>query len=87
MVVPYVLTGAGHQAVIIFFVLSGYLISGSIYRMISACRWSWRKYLTHRLVQLWIVPFPALLLGLAPDRIACVSITPPHYISVKWRTP
>lgn len=70
LAVPYVLTGAGHQAVIIFFVLSGYLISGSLYRMISAGRWSWRKYLTHRLVRLWIVLLPALLLGLALDGIA-----------------
>jgi peptidoglycan/LPS O-acetylase OafA/YrhL len=67
MAVPYVLTGAGHQAVIIFFVLSGYLISGSVYRMMSAGTWSWRKYLTHRLVRLWIVLIPALLLGLALD--------------------
>jgi hypothetical protein len=26
---PYLMTGAGHQSVVIFFVLSGYLISGS----------------------------------------------------------
>jgi peptidoglycan/LPS O-acetylase OafA/YrhL len=60
---PYVVTGAGHQAVVIFFVLSGYLISGSIFRLIQRGEWSWKLYLTHRLVRLWIVLIPALLLG------------------------
>jgi peptidoglycan/LPS O-acetylase OafA/YrhL len=60
---PYVLTGAGHQAVVIFFVLSGYLISGNIFRLIRDGRWSWRTYLIHRLTRLWLVLFPALLLG------------------------
>ncbi|MBX6359770.1 MAG: acyltransferase [Acidobacterium ailaaui] len=64
---PYVVCGAGHQAVVIFFVLSGYLISGSIFRMMRHGEWSWRLYLTHRLVRLWIVLVPALLLGAALD--------------------
>jgi peptidoglycan/LPS O-acetylase OafA/YrhL len=64
---PYVICGAGHQAVVIFFVLSGYLISGSIFRMTRRGEWSWRLYLTHRLVRLWIVLVPALLLGAALD--------------------
>lgn len=51
----------------IFFVLSGYLISGSIYRMMATGTWSWRRYLTHRLVRLWIVLIPALLLGAIID--------------------
>lgn len=67
--IPYVLTDAGHQAVMIFFVLSGYLISGSIYRMMAAGTWNWRRYLTHRVVRLWIVLIPALLLGAAVDGI------------------
>jgi len=59
----YVISGAGHQAVVIFFVLSGYLISGSILRSIGRGEWSWRRYLVHRLVRLWLVLIPALFLG------------------------
>jgi peptidoglycan/LPS O-acetylase OafA/YrhL len=59
----YVVTDAGHQAVIIFFVLSGYLISGSIFRAFQRDQWSWRRYLIHRLVRLWIVLIPALAVG------------------------
>lgn len=65
--VPYVLSGAGHQAVIIFFVLSGYLIGGSVFRMFAQNRWSWKRYMTHRLVRLWLVLLPALVLGGALD--------------------
>jgi len=65
----YVVTDAGHQAVVIFFVLSGYLISGSIFRMAQRGEWSWKLYLTHRLVRLWIVLVPALLLGALLDNI------------------
>lgn len=69
LAVPYVMTGAGHQAVVIFFVLSGYLISGSIFRMMQRGEWSWKLYLTHRLVRLWIVLVPALLLGALLDNL------------------
>jgi peptidoglycan/LPS O-acetylase OafA/YrhL len=62
LILPYALSSAGHQAVVIFFVLSGYLISGSVFRMLERNQWSWRAYLTHRLVRLWVVLIPGLLL-------------------------
>jgi peptidoglycan/LPS O-acetylase OafA/YrhL len=69
LAIPYVMTDAGHQAVVIFFVLSGYLISGSIFRMAQRGEWSWKLYLTHRLVRLWIVLVPALVLGALLDNL------------------
>jgi peptidoglycan/LPS O-acetylase OafA/YrhL len=59
---PYELSSAGHQAVVVFFVLSGYLVSGSIFRMMRRGRWSWKTYALHRLTRLWIVLLPGLLL-------------------------
>jgi peptidoglycan/LPS O-acetylase OafA/YrhL len=67
--VPYVVTDAGHQAVVIFFVLSGYLISGSVFRLMQRSEWSWKLYLTHRIVRLWIVLVPALVLGALLDNL------------------
>jgi peptidoglycan/LPS O-acetylase OafA/YrhL len=58
----YVATSAGHQAVVIFFVLSGYLISGSIFRTLERGRWSWGMYAVHRLARLWVVLLPGLVL-------------------------
>jgi peptidoglycan/LPS O-acetylase OafA/YrhL len=69
----YVISGAGHQAVVIFFVLSGYLISGSIFRLTRRGQWSWRLYLIHRLVRLWIVLIPALILGAVLDVVGMHS--------------
>jgi peptidoglycan/LPS O-acetylase OafA/YrhL len=61
--VLYSLSSAGIQAVVIFFVLSGYLISGSVFRSFEEGRWSWKEYLTNRFVRLWLVLLPALMLG------------------------
>ena len=69
----YLLCAAGHQAVIIFFVLSGYLISGSVLKAFQRKEWSWAQYLTHRLVRLWIVLLPALLLGAGWDYLGLHS--------------
>jgi peptidoglycan/LPS O-acetylase OafA/YrhL len=58
----YFCTGFGHQAVIIFFVLSGYFVGGSVASTWANGTWSWRRYLARRIVRLEIVLIPALLL-------------------------
>jgi peptidoglycan/LPS O-acetylase OafA/YrhL len=63
---------AGHQsigrfAVIIFFVLSGYFVGGSVIRNQRRNRFSWSGYLIHRITRLWVVLIPALLLTLFLD--------------------
>ena len=64
----YFLTGLGHQAVMAFFVLSGFLVGGSVFRSRDAGTWSWREYLIRRLSRLWMVLLPALLLTAFWDR-------------------
>jgi peptidoglycan/LPS O-acetylase OafA/YrhL len=59
----YFLTGFGHQAVVVFFVLSGFLISSSVFKSYAAGTWSWRDYAVNRSVRLYIVLIPGLLLG------------------------
>jgi len=65
----YALTGYGHQAVMIFFVLSGYFIGTSVMESIGARRWSWRTYLVSRFTRLELVLFPSLVLGGLWDQI------------------
>jgi peptidoglycan/LPS O-acetylase OafA/YrhL len=65
----YAVTGLGHQAVIVFFVLSGYFIGMSVSESINARRWSWRIYLVNRLSRLELVLLPALILGFLWDQI------------------
>jgi peptidoglycan/LPS O-acetylase OafA/YrhL len=64
----YLLTSFGHQSVVVFFVMSGYLVGGSVLRKVDSERWSWKKYLLSRLTRLYVVLLPALLLGGALDR-------------------
>jgi peptidoglycan/LPS O-acetylase OafA/YrhL len=74
----YALTAFGHDAVIVFFVLSGYFISSSIIRDCASGNWSWRKYLTNRFVRLYVVLLPGLALTALWDRLGL------HYF---WTNP
>ena len=65
----YFLTGFGHQAVIVFFVLSGFLISSTILRSHILGKWSWRHYAVNRATRLYVVLLPGLLLGFFWDRL------------------
>jgi peptidoglycan/LPS O-acetylase OafA/YrhL len=58
----YFITGFGHQAVIVFFVLSGFFVSSSIFKAHLLNQWSWKVYLINRLVRLEVVLIPALVL-------------------------
>lgn len=59
----------GHEAVVIFFVLSGFFVAGSVTRAYREERWSWRSYLIHRITRLYVVLIPALVLGVLWDGI------------------
>jgi peptidoglycan/LPS O-acetylase OafA/YrhL len=67
--VPVGAAGIGTHAVIIFFVLSGYLVGGGVVRTMEAGRWTWSHYIRQRLTRLWVVLVPALLIGCALDNI------------------
>ena len=58
----YFLDGFGHASVMVFFVLSGFLISSSVFRSLETKRWSWGWYAQNRLTRLYVVLIPALLL-------------------------
>ncbi len=65
----YFLTGFGHQAVMVFFVLSGFFISSAILKRHAAQSWSWGDYVIDRLSRLYVVLIPGLLLGLLWDTV------------------
>lgn len=67
--IMYFITGLGHQAVMVFFVLSGFLISGSVFKAMLDRHWSWRWYFTRRLSRLYIVLIPALCLTALWDQL------------------
>lgn len=65
----YLTTGLGHQAVMVFFVLSGYLVGGSVLTAYQSGRWSWMNYTLRRMSRLWMVLLPALVLTLVLDSV------------------
>ena len=67
----YAFTGLGHQAVMAFFVLSGFLVGGSVLRLGQQFRLA--DYFTARLCRLWIVLIPALLLTWIVDAATAVT--------------
>ncbi len=65
----YFATGLGHQAVVVFFVLSGYFVGGGVEAAWRHGRWSWTSYAVNRLTRLLMVLLPALLLTLLLDTV------------------
>jgi peptidoglycan/LPS O-acetylase OafA/YrhL len=61
-------TGFAHQAVVVFFVISGWLVGGSLLNKVAQDASPWRAFAIDRLTRLWTVLVPALLLML------CVGI-------------
>jgi peptidoglycan/LPS O-acetylase OafA/YrhL len=57
----------GNEAVMIFFVLSGYLVGGAVLRALRRDTWSWADYLIKRLTRLYVVLIPGLIFGVALD--------------------
>ena len=63
----YMATGLGHQAVMVFFVLSGFFVGGSVLR--SGADFNAGRYALARLSRLWVVLLPALLFTALVDHI------------------
>jgi peptidoglycan/LPS O-acetylase OafA/YrhL len=73
----YFLTSLGHQAVVIFFVLSGFFIGTSVVADSSTNVWSWKKYALRRATRLYVVLLPALVLTVILDIVGIVVLRNP----------
>jgi peptidoglycan/LPS O-acetylase OafA/YrhL len=56
------MSGYGSHGVTIFFILSGLFIGYSVINQVQRKSFSWKSYLGRRLIRLWIVLIPALVL-------------------------
>jgi peptidoglycan/LPS O-acetylase OafA/YrhL len=65
----YTLTSFGHDAVMVFFVLSGFLVGGTVIRAFRERRWNPRHYVLSRATRLYVVLVPALALTLFWDQL------------------
>jgi peptidoglycan/LPS O-acetylase OafA/YrhL len=61
----YLVSGLQHEGVVLFFVVSGFLIGGSVWRMMNRTRFDFGIYFINRFARIYLVYIPALLLVLA----------------------
>jgi peptidoglycan/LPS O-acetylase OafA/YrhL len=78
----YLLTGYGHAAVIVFFVLSGFLVGGQLLERIPKGIFDFPKYFIKRVVRLYTVLIGALLIGLILDYIRIIYFQTPDTLSI-----
>ena len=65
----YFFTGFGHEAVIVFFVLSGFLVGGNAIREAAGRSLDLRRYFAARVSRIYSVLLPALLVGAVWDTV------------------
>ncbi|WP_305789451.1 acyltransferase family protein [Symbioplanes lichenis] len=70
----YALTGLGPAAVLVFFVLSGYWVGGSVINGFRRGTFTWSRYVSARLGRLWIVLIPAVLLTSVLDHLGLAML-------------
>ena len=63
----YFFTGYGHEAVVVFFVISGFLVGGITWQRWSTQGVDMPRYLAARFARIYTVAVPAILLGVALD--------------------
>lgn len=79
----YFITGFGHQAVMIFFVLSGYLVGGAVIRKYREKKLNneyVKSYFIKRFLRIYIVLIPALIIGFTLDNYG-YNLFPQLYIN------
>src|SRR5262249_54564136 len=64
----YFLSGLQHEGVVLFFVVSGFLVGGPAWRLIAESRFRFEVYLINRFARIYLVYLPALALVFVFDR-------------------
>jgi len=69
-------TRVGHQSVMLFFVLSGYLVGGTWLSNVLEGNAQISRYVLHRSVRIYVVLVPALIFGVALDYLGLALFRP-----------
>ena len=81
--IPYTLAGLAPDAVIVFFVISGFWITSSVVGRVERGTWSWPDYAIDRLSRLWLVLIPVVVLGCLLDAIGRYGLGVPLYLGTQ----
>lgn len=77
-----IFSGYGSHGVTVFFVLSGYFIGFTVLKNLMHSRFTWKSYVLRRIIRLWIVLIPGLVITYTLDYIG-VTIFPDNMIYSK----
>ena len=77
----YLVTGFGHEAVIVFFVLSGYLVGGTTLQKWQRSGVDLGGYFAARISRIYTVLLPALFLGVVLDQVGLTWFDVSHIYS------
>jgi peptidoglycan/LPS O-acetylase OafA/YrhL len=81
----YFVTSFGFESVMVFFVLSGYLVGGKVVSDRRAGIFSWPPYIINRFSRIYVVLVPALMLTILCDRLgAHLFVDVPLYHGSHW---
>ena len=81
----FFITRIGHECVMVFFVLSGYLVGGNYLTDIFNKNANHKKYFIDRFTRMWTVLIPALLIGFLLDHYRCSLLNDCYHVN-EWST-
>jgi peptidoglycan/LPS O-acetylase OafA/YrhL len=79
----YLVSGLQHEGVVIFFIVSGFLVGGSAWRLIAQARFDFVHYFINRFARIYLVFIPALLLVLVLNTVGHAFLADGRFYGVR----
>jgi peptidoglycan/LPS O-acetylase OafA/YrhL len=79
----YLVSGLQHEGVVIFFIVSGFLVGGSVWRLIAQARFDLGTYLINRFARIYLVFIPALLFVLVLTTVGHAFLADGRFYGVR----
>ncbi|MBV9111336.1 MAG: acyltransferase [Hyphomicrobiales bacterium] len=79
----YLITGLHYEGVMLFFVVSGFLVGGSVWRNMERRRFDARLYLINRFSRIYLVLIPALALVFLLERLGGNLLTQTRFYAMR----
>ncbi len=79
----YLVSGLQHEGLVMFFIVSGFLVGGSVWRLIAQARFDLGAYLINRFARIYLVFIPALLLVLVLNTLGSQFLADGRFYGVR----
>jgi peptidoglycan/LPS O-acetylase OafA/YrhL len=79
----YLVSGLQHEGVLMFFMVSGFLVGGSIWRLMAEVRFDLGAYLINRFARIYLVFIPAMVLALVLNMLGNAFLADGRFYGVR----